>query len=110
MTANTLWWQNSDDGTATAKHENIGSGPPVKESDSCSEVDLILFERQVLALNVGGDVGDPSKEEFKHSERYTNGNSPTNPRLRPIYFHDTYEQQPFLLDYAAPNRFQVPCR
>lgn len=113
MTANTLWWQNSDERIATAKHENIGSRPPVKESDSCTEADLILPESETpfLAPNVGGDVGDPSREEeFKHFERYTNGNSPTNSRLCSISFHDSYEQQPLLSDYSAPNSSQVPCR
>lgn len=93
MTANTLWRQNCDDATATAtaKREKIGSGPSMKESDSCSEVDLVSPERQVLPPNAGGDVGDPP-EEIKQSERYTNGNPPTFPKLFSLY-----EQQLFLL-------------
>lgn len=104
MTANTLWRQNGDDETATAKRVKIGLGPSMKESDDCSEVDLVSPEGQVLPLNGDGDVGDPP-EEIKLSKRYTNGNPPA-PKIRSIFSHSLYEQQPFLLDYTASNDFQ----
>ncbi|KFY16925.1 hypothetical protein V492_01020 [Pseudogymnoascus sp. VKM F-4246] len=64
---------NGDEAAATAKRENIGSGPLLKESDCCSEVDLIPTERE-LRPNVGSDVADTPKEEIKQFGRYTNGN------------------------------------
>ncbi|OBT67358.1 hypothetical protein VE03_03033 [Pseudogymnoascus sp. 23342-1-I1] len=76
---------NADDATVTAKREKIGSGPSMKESDSCSEVDLVSPERQVLPPNADRDVGEEPSEEIKQSERYTNGNPPTFPQNRPVF-------------------------
>ncbi|KFY64229.1 hypothetical protein V496_03404 [Pseudogymnoascus sp. VKM F-4515 (FW-2607)] len=67
---------NANDATATATSEKIGLGLSMKESDSCSEVDLVLPERQVLPPNADRDVGKPS-EEIKQSEGYTNGHPAT---------------------------------
>lgn len=101
MTANTLWRQNGDDATATEKRVKIGSGPSMKESDSCSEVDLVSPERKVLPPNADGDVGEPS-EKIKQSGGYTN--PATFPKPRTIF--SLYEQLLFLLDYTASNNFQ----
>lgn len=95
MTANTLWRQNANDATATATSEQIGLGLSMKESDSCSEVDLISPERQVLPPNADRDVGKPPVE-IKQSEGYTNGHPATFPK-KPS-FASLYEQRLFLLD------------
>lgn len=90
MTANTLWRQNGDEATATAKCVQFGSQSPVNESDGCSEVDLILPERQVLPLNLDNNVGPPS-EEIKQSGGYTNGTLPAIPKIRPKPILSLYE-------------------
>lgn len=95
MTANTLWRQNANDATATATSEKIGLGLSMKESDSCSEVDLVLPERQVLPPNADRDVGKPS-EEIKQSEGYTNGHPATF--LKQPSFASLYVHRLFLLD------------
>ncbi|KFZ03389.1 hypothetical protein V502_10992 [Pseudogymnoascus sp. VKM F-4520 (FW-2644)] len=99
---------NSDDATATAtaKREKIGSGPSMKESDSCSEVDLVSPERQVLPPNAGGDVGDPP-EEIKQSERYTNGNPRTLPKLFSL-FDAIYTPSAAEPDFGVPDADAVP--
>lgn len=104
MTTNTSCRQNSDDATVTEKRVKIGSGPSMKESDSCSEVDLVLSERRVLPPSADGNVGEPS-EKINQSGGYTNGNPATFPKTRTIF--SLYEQLPFLLDSTASNNSQI---
>ncbi|KFY25940.1 hypothetical protein V493_04345 [Pseudogymnoascus sp. VKM F-4281 (FW-2241)] len=102
---------NGDEATATAKCVQFGSQSPVNESDGCSEVDLILPERQVLPLNLDNNVGPPS-EEIKQSGGYTNGTLPAIPKIRPkpiLSLVDVYEQpcaaEP---DFGVPDEHAVP--
>lgn len=95
MTANTLWRQHAEDATAIATSEQIGLGSSMKESDSCSEVDLVSPERLALPPNAERDLGKPS-EEIKQSGGYTNGNPPAFPKKPSVF--NLYEQQLSLLD------------
>ncbi|KFY44363.1 hypothetical protein V494_01504 [Pseudogymnoascus sp. VKM F-4513 (FW-928)] len=100
---------NGDEAAATAKREKIGSGPLLKESDCCSEVDLIPTERE-LPPNVGSDVADPSKEEIKQFGRYTNGNRAPFPRFPSILsnFSDVDNKpSPAEPDFGAPDENAV---
>ncbi|OBT88572.1 hypothetical protein VE02_03971 [Pseudogymnoascus sp. 03VT05] len=99
---------NGDDATATEKRVKIGSGPSMKESDSCSEVDLVSPERQVLAPNADGDVGEPS-EKIKQSGGYTNGNPATLPKVWAIFslidaVHTPSAAEP---DFGVPDEHSV---
>ncbi|OBT76862.1 hypothetical protein VF21_04718 [Pseudogymnoascus sp. 05NY08] len=98
---------NGDDATATEKRVQIGSGPSMKESDSCSEVDLVLPERQVLAPNADSDVGEPS-EKVKQSGGYTN--PATYPETRTTFslfdaIHTPSAAEP---DFGVPDEHSVP--
>ncbi|KFY39529.1 hypothetical protein V495_05907 [Pseudogymnoascus sp. VKM F-4514 (FW-929)] len=75
---------NSDDATATAKRTKVGLRPSMKESDSCSEVDLVSPPEQGIPQNEDRDVGEPS-EEIKQSGRYTNGHRATAPKTSTKY-------------------------
>ncbi|KFZ05702.1 hypothetical protein V501_08104 [Pseudogymnoascus sp. VKM F-4519 (FW-2642)] len=100
---------NSDDATVTEKRVKIGSGPSMKESDSCSEVDLVLSERQVLPPSADGDVGEPS-EKIKQSGGYTNGNPATFPKIRPSFslFDAVNTPSAAEPDFGVPDEYSVP--
>ncbi|KFX86848.1 hypothetical protein V490_08787 [Pseudogymnoascus sp. VKM F-3557] len=75
---------NSDHATATAKRTKVGLRPSMKESDSCSEVDLVSPPEQGIPQNEDRDVGEPS-EEIKQSGRNTDGHRATAPQTSTNY-------------------------
>ncbi|KFY80128.1 hypothetical protein V499_00964 [Pseudogymnoascus sp. VKM F-103] len=100
---------NSDDATVTEKRVKIGSGPSMKESDGCSEVDLVLSERRVLPPSADGDVGEPS-EKINQSGGYTNGNPATFPKTRTIFslFNAINTPSAAEPDFGVPDEYSVP--
>ncbi|OBT52201.1 hypothetical protein VE04_07465 [Pseudogymnoascus sp. 24MN13] len=101
---------NSDDATVTEKRVKIGSGPSMKESDSCSEVDLVLSERQVLPPCARAATWGSPTEKINQSGGYTNGNPATFPKTRTIFslFNAINTPSAAEPDFGVPDEYSVP--